>query len=409
MNRVICGAVVPWLLAVAIDAGAGGLYGSEFATPGMGTAGAGATARADDASTAFHNPAGMTRLQDHQAMLGLGVLSANIRFDPDPATPTGGSSGGNQGAIVPFGSQHYVHRLSDRWRAGLGVFSTSASVLDPDSDWAGRFEVTELSLFTLTMLPSVAYRVNDWLSLGGGPAIVYGALDLDLNAPLGPIEGRVEIDGADDWAFGFFIGALVEFSERTRLGIYYQSEVELDLSGDISLNPLGLAASTELELPLAQALRGDLYWELNDRFTLLLGATWEDWSTASTVPVSVASGSTALELHFRDTVKYKLGFHYHLDPEWTLQAGIAYDSSPVRIGNRIASFPIDRQVRYAVGALRDWSEDMTVGFHFTWVDLGKAKIRSQFTRGEYDSNYAAFFALTLNWKKLPWSGRGTPE
>jgi long-chain fatty acid transport protein len=85
MNRIICAAAVLVLLTVGTKVRAGGLYGSEFATPSMGTAGAGVAARADDASTAFHNPAGMTRLQDHQAMLGLGFLSANIRFDPGPA------------------------------------------------------------------------------------------------------------------------------------------------------------------------------------------------------------------------------------------------------------------------------------------------------------------------------------
>ena len=58
-----------------------------------------------------------------------------------------------------------------------------------------------------------------------------------------------------------------------------------------------------------------------------------------------------------------------------------------------------------MGVLRDWGEDRTVGFHFTWVDLGKAKLRTQFVSGEYDSNYLVFFAVTVNWKKLPWSGR----
>ncbi len=50
-------------LLVAIShspAAAGGLYLNEFATPSMGTAGAGQEAWANDASTnfAFHNPAG---------------------------------------------------------------------------------------------------------------------------------------------------------------------------------------------------------------------------------------------------------------------------------------------------------------------------------------------------------------
>jgi long-chain fatty acid transport protein len=41
---------------------AGGLYINEFGIPSMGVASAGAQAVASDASTSFHNPAGMTRL-----------------------------------------------------------------------------------------------------------------------------------------------------------------------------------------------------------------------------------------------------------------------------------------------------------------------------------------------------------
>ena len=61
---------VAFLIACAAisPARAGGLYIQEFATPSQGTAGAGAAAR--DASAALHNPAGMTRLDGHQAMAG---------------------------------------------------------------------------------------------------------------------------------------------------------------------------------------------------------------------------------------------------------------------------------------------------------------------------------------------------
>jgi long-subunit fatty acid transport protein len=65
---------------------AGGLYINEFATPSMGVAGAGAEAVADDASTnfAFHNPAGMTRLDGHQVSLGAGYMKIDTEFDPIP-------------------------------------------------------------------------------------------------------------------------------------------------------------------------------------------------------------------------------------------------------------------------------------------------------------------------------------
>ena len=52
-----------FLLALPSVSTAGGLYLNEFGTPSMGVAGAGANAVASDASTSFHNPAGMTRIK----------------------------------------------------------------------------------------------------------------------------------------------------------------------------------------------------------------------------------------------------------------------------------------------------------------------------------------------------------
>lgn len=81
---------------------AGGLYLGDFGTPSMGTAGAGANARADDASAAFHGPAGMTRLDEHQLMLGAAPGFATVKFDPDAGTPTPGTNGGQQGGFIPI-------------------------------------------------------------------------------------------------------------------------------------------------------------------------------------------------------------------------------------------------------------------------------------------------------------------
>ncbi len=53
---------------------AGGLYLNEFGTSAMGTAGAGAQAYANDASTAWHNPAGMTRIDGRQFGAAAGLV-----------------------------------------------------------------------------------------------------------------------------------------------------------------------------------------------------------------------------------------------------------------------------------------------------------------------------------------------
>lgn len=267
---------------------AGGLYLGDFGTPSMGTAGAGANARADDASAAFHGPAGMTRLDEHQLMLGAAPGFATVKFDPDAGTPTPGTNGGQQGGFIPILSSHYVHKLSDRWRFGVSLVSISGSVLDPSDDWVGRNEIVEVSLFTLTLVPSLAYRVNDWLSLGAGVGFSYGRLNFDVRAP-GPLGLEIEIDDADDFAVTGVVSALVELSPELRVGIVYQSETEFDLSGDVNV-PAGVSARIDLELPLAQAVRLGIYWDATDRLALLASGAWEDWSTAGDLPVSVGPG-----------------------------------------------------------------------------------------------------------------------
>ena len=69
------------LLFATSPARAGGLYLNEFGTPSMGTSGASAQSWASDASTAFHNPAGMARLEGNHLMLGAGLLYTDVQFD----------------------------------------------------------------------------------------------------------------------------------------------------------------------------------------------------------------------------------------------------------------------------------------------------------------------------------------
>ena len=154
-------------------------------------------------------------------------------------------------------------------------------------------------------------------------------------------------------------------------------------------------------------MRADVYWKITDRIALLATGAWEDWSTAESVPASVAGQSDEFPLNFKDTWKVGLGVHYRLSDAWLLQGGITYDTSPLSIHDRITAFPIDRQIRYAVGALYDKSENTRVGMSFVWADLGRSKVRSLFVKGDYEDNDIFFLTFSVNWKKLPWSNWGS--
>jgi long-chain fatty acid transport protein len=376
---------------------AGGLYINEFATPSMGVAGAGAQAVATDASTAWHNPAGMTRIEGRELMVGGGLIYSTVKFDPDPDTPIPGGDDGDAGGPAPLLSAFYVHSLTDRLKVGADLISVSGAVLDYDDDWTGRFLNQEVSLLTLTFNPNIAYRLTDWLSVGGGIGLMYANLEMKLAAPPPAGMGRVEIDG-DDVAAAFNLSALVELSERTRLGVVYWSELELDFRGDVKINPPGLQVGIDTELPLVQWIKTSIYHEFSDSFALLGTIGWEDWSAFDDVNLSTARGSLELSKNWEDTWHFSGGIHYRPIPKWLFQGGIAYDTSPVDAVDRTPDMPIDRQVRYAVGAQYEWSDRISVGGSFVYADYGRAKISNTLLRGDYDRNSIFFFALNLNWK-----------
>jgi long-chain fatty acid transport protein len=392
-------------LCFAGSAHAGGLYLASYGDPSMGTASAGSNAIANDASTAFTNPAGMTRLDDHQFLGGLAPGFTTIEFDPDADTPSGGTDGGDQGGFVPIMSSSYVHKLSDRWRLGLSMVSLAGASLDPSIDWAGRFETTEVTLFSLSFMPVVAVRLTDWLSVGAGAAITYGRFDMKVRAPV-LMEPTLRLQNLDDWAAAPVASVLIEPCPDLRFGVVYWGETEFNLDGKIEI-PVGVSPALELELPLAQAVRASIYWDATDRIALVMNSGWEDWSVAKSLPISASMGSTAIPLNFRDTWHIGAGGYYKLNDEWTLQTGLRYDSSALKDKNRTTALPVDRLWTFGVGGLYDYSEKLKIGLAFSWTNLGSASVNNPTVKGKYTRNEVFLFNVSFNWKKLPWSGRGT--
>jgi long-chain fatty acid transport protein len=251
----------------------------------------------------------------------------------------------------------------------------------------------------MTFYPTVAYRVNNWLSLGGGPQIMYADLEMKAKAPLpGPGgDGEVKIDG-NDVAFGFGLGALFEVSERTRFGVVYQSEIEPEFDGDVKLSGPGLSVNTDTEITLARFINVSGYHELNDQWALLGTLGWENWSEFENVNISTDSGSKNIPRNWDDTWKFAAGLHFRPVEKWLLQLGVSYDTSPVDSDDRTPDMPIDRQIRYATGVQYKWSDRLSTGAQFVYADYGKAKIDNDLLKGDYKRNDIFFFAMNANWK-----------
>jgi long-chain fatty acid transport protein len=377
---------------------AGGLYLHEFATPSTGTASAGSHAWANDASIAFHNPAGMTRIDGDQFMVGSMALLTTVEFEPDTSTPNSGGGGGDAGGFIPAGGAYFVHSFSDDLKLGVSLASLSGAALDYDNTWTGRYQALEVDVLTLYFTPSIGYKVNDWLSVSAGVSVIYAEIELDVAVPVpGLPDGRVTLDG-DETEFSFNLSALIELSKNTRLGFVYWYETEFDFSGDLSFSKLGLQVGTDTELVLPQKVEASIYHELNNKIALMGSVGWENWSKLENVNVSVRKGTAQLPKNWEDTWHFAGGIHYRLSAPWLLQCGIAYDTSPVSSGDRTADMPVDRQLRYAVGVLHNWSEKLTIGTQLEYIDAGSANINSSNLLGEYDKNNIIVASISFNWK-----------
>lgn len=384
---------------IAVPCWAGGLYITEFGTPSTGVANAGAVAVGKDASTAWHNPASMTRLSGTQIMGTAGLLIPNIKFDPASDTPFAEGDGGQAGILAPVSNGSFVHSLTDKLKFGFALGSLAGAGLDYGGSWAGRFQATKVKLTTVTGMPSLAFK-HHWLSIGAGFQVSYGSLNpMELKVPT-PAEPTVKIDG-HDWAFGYTVGALVEFSETSRLGVKYQSKTKFEFDGDLKISG-GLLGGTQvgsnLAMPFPQMVEVGFYHELNDQFALLATVDWEDWSAFKDVPISVERGTASLPTHFDDTYKLAGGIHFRPSKPWLLMTGVAYDSNPVDSKFRQASLPVDQQLRYAVGTQYQWSERLTLGGNFEYIDLGKDKINGTLLQGDFKQNEIYFVSLNANWK-----------
>ena len=165
-------------------------------------------------------PAGLTQLHGTQFSIGGYYLVPQFHFH--------GDDGSNERMDFPTFLPH-LYAVSDfgleRLRFGLGVNDTFGI----NEDWgdAGplRTVVNQAQLQAINIAPTVAFKVDDHLSLGAALNIYYGSLNLQRQAVVGPPpfpEGQFRLRGSD-WAVSFTPALMYKFNEHHSIGAYYRA------------------------------------------------------------------------------------------------------------------------------------------------------------------------------------------
>ncbi|MDP1927223.1 MAG: outer membrane protein transport protein [Thiobacillus sp.] len=372
---------------------------------GLGNAYAGQAASAQDASTIFFNPAGMTLLPDRQLVVAGHLIKPSAEFTGTafttvpPATLSGGN-GGDAGDLAFVPNAYFAYRVSPDIHLGLGVNAPFGLKTEYDSTWKGRTQAIKSEVKTINLNPSVAWKTGETLSLGAGLNIQYIEATLS-NSTNGA--GIATVNG-NDYGWGFNLGLLWQPTPATRLGLAYRSEVDQALKGDVEFSvatTFNGAVTAAVTLPDSASL--SLFHRLSPRWDLLADVTWTGWSDFKELRI-VRNGGVTLgvtEENWSDSYRYSVGVNYHLDDRLTLRGGLAYDETPVSDTFRTARIPDESRVWLAFGAQYRLSAQSVIDVGYAHLFIEDARIdktESGITlSGVYESSVDILSAqLTLN-------------
>ncbi|MBP5987462.1 MAG: outer membrane protein transport protein [Azonexus sp.] len=395
MQTVITPRLIPILIAVAFSgsAAAAGFQLLEQNASGIGNAYAGSAAVAENASTVFYNPAGMTQLQGLQVSGGLSVVGTSFQFTDQGSTSTGfltGTGSGGDGGDLGFIPNGYVSwQLNKDLYLGLGLGAPFGLKTSYDSQWVGAAQSTSFEVKTYNLNPSIAYRVNDTVSLGAGlnwqrvEATYKRLTAVSAAGVASPLKLTL-----DDDSWGWNVGALFNVTPQTKVGLSYRSKVRYSTKGDIVITgPLATNSSdAKASITLPDIATLSATHKLTDRVELLGDISWTGWSSIPKVDIVRASatlngffpaGSIAqvLDTDFRDTWRVALGANYKLNNEWLLKGGIAYDQTPVKgASTRLVSLPDNDRTWFSIGAQWKQSQNVTLDVGATYLYVSDTKI-----------------------------------
>ena len=246
VNVVLVGTV---LMAPASTLAAGFAL-LEQSGSGLGNAFAGSAAVAEDVSTIFFNPAGLALIPGPQVAGAVHGINLKSEFSgtgtiTPPATAVGSNTGGDLGDLAVVPNLYFGMPIGERFAFGIGVNAPFGLITEYDEAWVGRFLGIKSDVKTVNVNPSVAFKVNEVVSLGAG--VNWQKVDAELtNAVLlGPgIEGRSKLE-ADDDTWGWNVGALFQLSEDMRVGVSYRSALDYSLEGSVTVTgPTGATVAS---------------------------------------------------------------------------------------------------------------------------------------------------------------------
>ena len=412
-------AVVLVLLFTASTSFAGGFRLPEAGAKAMGM-GFAFTAQADDPSAIYFNPAGLTQLKGQNVMVGLTyVREKGAEFTGTTPLTGGATVSETQKDLNFYIPNGYYTRTTNSGNVAYGVgvfapFGLGQEYKDKNTS-IFRNQITKIDLQTIVVNPTIAFKINEVLSVGFGIDYMWGKAKLD-KTPFAPSLGgnlynlELESDwGLDGDAWGYNFGLLLKPTENFRIGANFRSPFNLKLKdadvnlSNISTNPtvvglLGGLTSTKgsatISIPATFTL-GAAY--TMGRLTVEADADWTFWHSYGSLPITLQDQrppilvSTNTPKNWEDVVAIRLGVEYRVTDPLALRAGFVYDPTPVPASTMGPELPDSIKLDYMLGAgykIGAWTIDVAG----MYVDKKDRRVENPQFNGTWSSGEDSWLA-----------------
>lgn len=374
-----------WLVLItSTNAQAGGFALMTQNASGMGNAYAGAAAEAEDASTIFFNPAGMTYIDGTQMVVAIHLINPSIAFHDKGSLGATGDQGPNAGSLALIPNFYIMTELTPAIKLGLGVSVPFGLTTEYDDHWIGRFQANKSELKTVNINPSIAFKVNDQLSFGLGLSAMRAEATLTRSVNFGLAgEGNVKVEG-DDWGFGFNLGAIYQATTATRIGFAYRSNVKQKLEGKASfIRPAlvpnaGAAADGNViaNIDLPETLSASIFSHINAKWDVMADITWTRWSRFQALRILRDNGASlsVTPENWENTLRYAMGINYRYSDTVKLRAGLACDEEANSDAFRSARTPANDRTWLTLGAGWQLSPASTMDIGYAHLFMRNARI-----------------------------------
>ena len=392
---------------------------------------AGSIAKGGRAGDMYYNPAAGVAVTGTVVQVGSFFTGPHLKIEG--ADPYTGARTTTAADTKWFAIPHLylVHQVSDDVRIGLGIFSRMGLGDEFPRQWPGRYNSTKVDFATYDISPMVAWRVNDWLSIGGGVTFQYFDIVLEQEIDAAGVAGlrpynatqpspydvHQRIHGDDDCAMGWDLGVMLTPVERLHLGLSYHSEIDVTAKGHARYDaPAAIRAAYPMFFRDTKA-KGKItepdYWmaavayDVTDRLTLGLNVTRSGWSSWDKLEIRVADpilpGHDVLgsKKDWDDVWRYSVGGSYKLDDQWTLLASFTYDDSPINRKHADYIVPADTREIYAVGCSYEtgpWAFDAMYFFEKINDCSFGARPAEGIMAGKYTDGYSHALAFSVSYQ-----------